>query len=207
MNKRLASIIKIFKKLYPDPQSELVFKNEYQLIVSVILSAQCTDKKVNEVTPLLFKKSRNFEELAQTRVPFVEQIIRPINYFKTKSRALVTMAKEVESRFKGKLPRTFEELTTLPGVGRKTANVLLLELGIQKALPVDTHVFRVSKRLALSNGNKPEQIEEDLKASFPSSKWRDLHHWLIFHGRRVCKAQRPLCNECALSAFCPSKRL
>jgi endonuclease III len=196
-------LLKIFVKLYPHPRSELNFKTHYQLIVSVILSAQCTDKKVNQVTPVLFKKYSSFAELGKARLNTVEKIIRPINYYKTKSKNIIAMAKIVDQELKGKLPKKHEELQKLPGVGRKTANVVLVEMG-KDALPVDTHVFRVSRRLGLAKGRNPDQVEDELKQEFKSEHWRNLHHWLIFHGRRVCKAQRPLCGECRLSDICPS---
>lgn len=190
--------------LYPDPRSELDFSNEYQLLIAVMLSAQCTDKKVNEVTRELFKEYPNFKSLGAAAVSEVEKIIRPINYFKTKSRNIVATSAEITARHKGHVPKTFDELTSLPGVGRKTANVVLGETGAVPSLPVDTHVFRVSRRLGLSSGKNPDAVEEDLKRNFPSSEWRNLHHRLIFHGRRVCKAQNPLCGECTLRALCPS---
>lgn len=197
------NLIKLFKVAYPEPSSELNFNNEYQLIVSVVLSAQCTDKKVNEVTPLLFKKFSKFKALSKATVLEVEKIIRPVNYYKTKSKNLVALAQIVESKFRGKLPQTMDELIELPGVGRKTASVVLGELGIEHTLPVDTHVFRVSQRLGLAKGKTTDAIEQQLKARFKSELWRPLHHWLILHGRKVCKAQRPLCHECSLFKICP----
>lgn len=189
------------EELYPNPASELSFRNSYQLIVAVILSAQCTDKKVNEVTPILFDRFKSFRALAQAEQKEVEQIIRPINYYKTKAKHLITMAQMVRQDFRGKLPATHDDLRKLPGVGQKTANVIQVERG-EEALPVDTHVFRVARRLGLATGTTPEKVEVDLKAGFPATTWRSLHHWLIFHGRRVCKAQRPLCPQCTLTRWC-----
>lgn len=192
------------ERLYPNPRSELDFSDEYQLVVAVMLSAQCTDKKVNEVTPSLFKSYRSFRALAKASLSDIEAIIRPVNYFKTKSKNLIAMAQVVTGEFNGQLPRTHRELIALPGVGNKTANVVLSELGVVPTFPVDTHVFRLAHRLGLSKGKTPEAVEGDLKKEFPPEEWRGLHHRLIFHGRRVCKAVNPDCKECDLRAACPS---
>lgn len=199
---KLSLIEKALFKLYPDARSELVFEGAYQLVVSVLLSAQCTDKKVNEVTPLLFKRYPSFHALARAHAPELEDIIRPINYYRTKAKHLGALAQRVVADFRGTLPTTHAELLTLPGVGQKTANVVVGELGSESSFPVDTHVFRLARRLGLSTGSHPRDVEEDLKTLFPASSWRGLHHQMIFHGRRVCKALRPLCGECALNALC-----
>lgn len=199
-------LITKLEKLYPNPRSELDFTDEYQLVVAVMLSAQCTDKKVNEVTPSLFNKYRSFRSLAKASLDDVEAIIRPINYFKTKSKNLIAMAQVVSNDCKGQLPRTHGELIALPGVGNKTANVVLSELGVIPTFPVDTHVFRLAHRLGLSKGKTPDAVEEDLKREFPPEEWRGLHHRLIFHGRRVCKAVNPNCEACDLQVVCSWKR-
>ena len=196
-------LLKILRRLYPNPASELNFRAPYELIVCVALSAQCTDKKVNEVTPLLFKRYPSFPHLAKAKSADLQRIIRPINYYRTKSKNLIAMARMVVDVFGGSLPQTIEELKRLPGVGQKTASVVICELGITPAFPVDTHVFRLAKRLALARGNTPAKVEEELKLRFHSRHWRDLHLRLILHGRRVCKAQRPLCNLCRLVTLCP----
>lgn len=201
---RKQALLREFARLYPDPQSELRFSNDYQLIVSVILSAQCTDKKVNEVTPALFKRYPSFRKLSQAKLSDVEILIRPVNYYRTKAKNLIAMAKSVCEQYRSRLPQTREELTALHGVGRKTASVILSEKGIEPAFPVDTHVFRVSRRLKLARSRDRDTVEKQVKVKFPPNTWRELHHWLIFHGRRVCKAQRPLCSQCTLSALCPS---
>ena len=198
------TLISALAALYPEPRSELNFANHYQLLISVMLSAQCTDKKVNQVTPELFGSYSSFVTLSQAKLKDVERIIRPINYFKTKSKNLIATAKEVMERFDGEVPETHEELTSLPGVGNKTANVVLGELGIEPTIAVDTHVFRVSNRLGIAKGKTPLAVEQELKQRFPIESWRELHHRLIFHGRRVCKAQNPQCKECELSRDCPS---
>jgi endonuclease III len=189
---------------YPNPQTELVFTGEYQLVICVVLSAQCTDKKVNETTPVLFTRYPSFSALAQARLRDIEHLIRPINYYRTKAKNIIGLAAQVTKEFGGKLPRTHEELLSLPGVGNKTANVVLSELGAAKTFPVDTHVFRVSKRLGLAHGGTVEQVEEELKANFKAAHWHNLHHWLILHGRRICKAPRPLCEICPLTTVCES---
>ena len=202
MLKKTEEIVAILQRLYPNPRSELNFSNEYQLIVAVVLSAQCTDKKVNQVSPILFERFPNFAALMRARLTNVEEIIRPINYYKTKAKNLIALSKLVHKAHANLLPRNFEELIALPGVGRKTANVVLGELGVAHTLPVDTHVFRVSKRLGLASAATPEKVELELQKIFPSDLWRNLHHQLIFHGRRVCIAQRPRCGECALIKLC-----
>lgn len=197
-----AKLLALLAQLYPEPRSELNFANDFELIVAVMLSAQCTDVKVNQVTPLLFKKYPTPLRLSKARIKDVEAIIRPINYFKTKSKNIIATSSILQKEYNGTLPRTHEELTALPGVGRKTANVVLGETGAAPALPVDTHVFRVARRLGLSKGKTTEAVERDLINQFPSSEWRALHHRLIFHGRRVCKARNPACSECALRLVC-----
>ncbi len=192
-------------KLYPDPHSELDFSNEYQLLIAVILSAQCTDTKVNQVTSILFQRYRDLKALSKAKLEDVERIIRPINYFKTKSKNIIATAKQIVNEHHSNLPKTRAELTALPGVGRKTANVVLGELGIEPSFPVDTHVFRLAHRLGLSEGRTPDAVEADLRRAFPPSEWRNLHHRLIFHGRRVCKARNPACGTCPLSTVCPAR--
>ena len=194
-------ILKILKELYPEVSSELDFENKYQLVVAVSLSAQCTDKRVNQETPALFKKYPDFKSLAAARISSIEKIIRPINYYKTKSKHLKAMATMVINDFGGCLPDNMPDLEKLPGVGHKTASVVMVESGVP-AIPVDTHVFRVSNRLGFSNGKNVKEVEEDLKVGFPKKTWRELHHRLIFHGRRVCKARNPLCSECEIVKLC-----
>ena len=202
MLKKTLKIVDLLQQLYPEPRSELNFKGEYQLVVAVLLSAQCTDKKVNQVTPSLFRHYPDFSALRCAKLQSVEEIIRPINYYRTKAKNLLALANAVDREFKGKLPKSFDQLIQLAGVGRKTANVVLGELGIAHTLPVDTHVLRVSNRLGLANASTPDKVEQQLRSVFPSTLWRNLHHQLIFHGRRVCIAQRPKCSECQLRKLC-----
>lgn len=202
-NRTQQEVVKIFERLYPDPKSELDFSNTFQLSIAVLLSAQCTDKKVNQVTPVLFKKYRGYDSLASARLADIEEIIRPINYYKTKSKHLIALGQQVMEKFGGSFPLVREEALSLPGIGTKTVNVILGELGVEPTLPVDTHVFRVAQRLGYARGKTPKAIEDQLKDRFPPSLWRSLHHWLILHGRRVCKAQNPLCAQCLLAEHCP----
>ncbi|HQH27212.1 MAG TPA: endonuclease III [Oligoflexia bacterium] len=199
-------LLRRLRAAYPSPQSELNFSNDYQLVVSVMLSAQTTDKKVNEITPLLFARYPSFTELSRARTAHIEQIIRPINYYRTKAKHLREMARIVQNHYLGHLPRTYNELLALPGVGNKTAKVVLCELGCAAAFPVDTHVFRVSRRLGLAVGNSPQKVEQELCQEFAPRHWRALHHWLILHGRRVCQARKPLCQECFIAEICPARR-
>lgn len=202
--KNRAFLISALADLYPDPHSELDFANEYQLLIAVMLSAQCTDKKVNQVTPTLFKTYPSFKALSQAKLSDIEKIIRPINYYKTKSKNLIACAEKVVEEFSSKVPDSHNDLTSLPGVGNKTANVILSEKGIVPAFPVDTHIFRLAHRLGLSKGKNPDAVEKDLRKAFPSSEWRNLHHRIIFHGRRVCSARAPQCGECVLQKVCPT---
>lgn len=197
-------LIKIFELEYPNPQSELNFINDYQLLISVILSAQCTDKKVNQVTPLLFKTYPSFVSLAKAELKKVENIIREVNYYRSKAKNIINTAKTITKNYKGELPLKRAELESLSGVGRKTASVVLSEKGIEPAFPVDTHVFRVSKRLGLAAEDKRDEVERELRDHFKPKMWRNMHHWLILHGRSTCKAQNPACSRCKINGLCPS---
>ena len=200
-----AQALTLFEESYPNPRSELEFRNTYQLVVAVLLSAQCTDKKVNQVTPTLFRCYDSFKSLAGATLGEIEEIIRPINYYRTKSKHLVELGKLVTEKFAGEFPLNRTDAMSLPGIGNKTANVVLGELKVEHTFPVDTHVFRVSQRLGWTKGKTPEEIEKQIKKLFAPETWRNLHHWLILHGRRVCKAPRPLCDECTLREICPKK--
>ena len=202
--KRKKLLLSALAELYPDPHSELNFKNEYQLLIAVLLSAQCTDKKVNQIIPELFTRYPTFEALSKAALTDVERIIRQINYFKTKSKHLIETGRQMVERFDSIVPKRQEELVSLPGVGRKTANVIVCEAGEVPAFPVDTHVFRLAHRLGLSEGKTTDAVEKDLRKAFPPAEWRNLHHRFIFHGRRVCKARAPNCAGCVLSSICPS---
>lgn len=195
-------LLSLLAKEYPEAASELVFTNDYQLVVAVVLSAQCTDKKVNEVTAVLFKKYPSFQKLALAAVEDIEAIIRPANYYRTKARHIRDLAETVVVQWGAELPGTISELMTLPGVGRKTANVVVSERGTEPGLAVDTHVFRLSRRLGIASGDTPGEVEDELRRAFPQETWRPLHHGLILHGRRVCPARAPKCGECVLAGIC-----
>ena len=192
--------------MYPDAITALHYKNPFQLLVAVILSAQCTDARVNVVTPELFKKFPTPESLAKLRARTLEPYIHSCGFFRMKAKSIVGASREIVARFGGKVPRTMEELLSLPGVGRKTANVVLAVAYGQAAIAVDTHVFRVANRLGLVHANTPEKVEEQLMQVVPRKLWAHAHHWLIYHGRQVCHARKPRCAECSLVDLCPSAR-
>ena len=191
-----------FKENVPVAQSELVFADPYQLIVSVILSAQCTDKRVNMVTPELFRRFPTVKHLAAAPTEDILECIRSVSYPNSKAAHLKGMAEKLLSDFGGEVPGTVQELMTLPGVGRKTANVVASIVFQEPVIAVDTHVFRVSHRLGLSRGKTPYDVEKDLEKHIPVADRAVSHHWLILHGRYVCTARAPKCGECGLSGFC-----
>jgi len=193
---------------YPDAHCELEHRNPYELTAATILSAQCTDQRVNMVTPLLFHRFPDPESLAGARQEEVEEIIRSTGFFRSKAKSLIGMAQRVTEFHDGEIPRSMEELTALPGVGRKTANVVLGNaFGIDEGVVVDTHVKRLATRMGLARGETPERIEEELMALLPRERWTLLSHLLIFHGRRVCAARKPRCEVCVVSHLCPSSRV
>lgn len=202
-NKRAQKILDELKKMHPDAGCELNYGTPFELLVAVILSAQCTDKRVNEVTKDLFKKYNTPEQYATMTPAELEPLIHSCGFFHNKAVNIIGAAKGIVDRFGGEVPKTMAELTSLPGVGRKTASVVMTVAFDEPAMPVDTHVFRVSGRLGLSHGKNPEQVEKDLKDLYPPSDWNIVHHTLIFHGRYICKALRPNCSECTLTEYCP----
>jgi endonuclease III len=192
------------KKAYPEAACALVHVNPYQLLVATILSAQCTDARVNMVTPELFRRFPDAASLANAQPDELESLIRSTGFFRAKTRNLLEMARQVVSRHDGEIPRKLEELTALGGVGRKTANVVLgTAFGIAHGIVVDTHVRRLARRLGLTSKIAPEQIERELMEVVPRSQWVDLSHRLIHHGRRICLARSPRCDDCSLSSICP----
>lgn len=198
----------VFEKLfalYPDAHCELDYQNAYQLLVATILSAQCTDQRVNMVTPSLFARYPAAAELAAAKQEDVEEIIRSTGFFRNKARNLIGMAGAVVDRHGGSIPATMDELVQLPGVGRKTANVVLGNAcGINEGVVVDTHVQRLANRLGLTSQGDPVKIEQDLMKLYERDRWTLLSHLLIWHGRRICYARKPRCAECALNTICPS---
>ncbi len=203
---RYKNIIAWFQANVPEAKSELDFMNPYEMLVAVILSAQCTDKRVNLTTPALFKAFPTAEVMAASTSEEVYTYIKSISYPNNKAKSIVGMAKKVVSDFGGVVPSTMEELLTLPGVGRKTASVVLICAFDKPAMPVDTHVFRVSNRLGLTNHSKsPEETEKILMKHIPSELLSIAHHWLILHGRYTCQARKPLCEQCGLVSWCKEK--
>ena len=195
--------INYFQEVLPSPETELLFANTYQLLVAVILSAQCTDKRVNMTTPALFAKYTDIPSLSEAEYDDVFEIIKSISFPGNKSRHLIGMAKMVMEKFGGTIPMTVEELVQLPGVGRKTANVITSVIDNQPNIAVDTHVFRVSARIGLTvNAKNPLQTELQLLKYIPTELVAKFHHWLILHGRYVCVARKPKCPECGLQAAC-----
>jgi endonuclease-3 len=191
--------------LYPDAHCELDFRSAWELVIATILSAQCTDKRVNMVTPRLFGRFPTPKALAEARPEEVEEIIKSTGFFRAKTKSIIGMANAVVERFGGEVPPRMEDLVTLPGVGRKTANVVLGNaFGINVGVVVDTHVARLSQRLGLTSETEPMKIEQALMPLLPSDRWTMLSHLLIWHGRRVCEARKPRCVACTLADICPS---
>jgi endonuclease-3 len=197
----------ILEETYPHAVTALEYKNEFQLLVAVILSAQTTDARVNMTTPPLFAKYPTPEKLARARQSDVENIIRSTGFFRMKAKNIIGCARDIVERFGGQVPREREALESLAGVGRKTASVVMAAAFNEEALAVDTHVFRVSHRLGATLGTTPRQVEEDLTALVPPKKWGDATHWLIMHGRAICKAPTPLCPRCPVNKLCPTPRI
>jgi len=200
-----AQILSLLKDAYPDARCALDHRNAYELLCATILSAQCTDVRVNLVTPRLFARYPTPADLARAEPADVEEIIKPTGFFRNKTRSLIGMAQAVVADHGREVPRTMEELRKLPGVGRKTANVVLSNAyGINEGVTVDTHVTRLSRLLGLSREADAVKIEDELMKLYPKEDWGMLSHLLIFHGRQVCIARRPRCGECVLARLCPS---
>jgi endonuclease-3 len=200
---RFRNVISYFEKAMPIAETELHFGNPYELIVAVILSAQCTDKRVNIITPPFFERFPDASSLAAATVEEVFELVKSCSYPNNKSKHLVGMAKTVVSEFRGMIPDTLEDLQKLPGVGRKTANVILSVAYSKPAMAVDTHVFRVSARIGLTTGAKnPLEAENQLVRYIPEALIHKAHHWLILHGRYVCTARKPACEECGQKPYC-----
>jgi endonuclease-3 len=205
---RAPEIRRRLEKAYPDAHCALDFTNPYELTVATILSAQCTDKRVNMVTPTLFAKYPGPAALAAAKPEDVEEIIKSTGFFRAKTKSLIGMATAVDEKHGGEIPRAMNDLVKLPGVGRKTANVVLGNaFQIDEGVVVDTHVTRVSQRLALTRQTDPVKIEQDLMKLFPREGWTLLSHLFIEHGRQVCDARKPKCEVCPLADLCPSSRV
>jgi endonuclease III len=206
--KRAAEIYELLIAEYPDAHCELDFQDPFQLAVATILSAQTTDVRVNMVTPELFDRYPDAEALANAAQEDVEEIVRTTGFFRNKARNVIGFARGLMAEHGGRVPRTIEELSELPGVGRKTANVVLGNaFGINEGVVVDTHIKRLSNRLGFTGESTPDKIERDLMELFPSERWTMLAHLLIWHGRRVCDARKPQCEACVVSHLCPASRV
>jgi endonuclease-3 len=206
--KNTLKIIRLLKKAYPDARCSLNHGSPLELLIATILSAQCTDERVNIVTADLFRKYRTCQDYIQVERTELEQDVRTTGFFRNKSKSIQGACKRIEQEYGGEVPKTMDELLSLPGVARKTANVVLGNaFGIASGVVVDTHVSRLSQRLGLTTQKQPEKIERDLIELVPKKDWVDLPHLLIYHGRKVCKARMPLCSECVLEPLCPSSLL
>lgn len=201
--RRVRRILKILGELYPQPRTALRYETPVQLLVAVILSAQCTDARVNMVTPALFARFPDAKALAEAPRDELEELIKSTGFFRMKAKHIQECCRALVEKHDGQLPRTLEELTALPGVGRKTANVVLGDVFRTPGITVDTHVKRLSRRLGLTTHTDPTKIEHDLMALVPKDRWIDFSHQLILHGRQVCSARRPRCESCALRPWCP----
>lgn len=199
-----AEQIAILGQVYKDTKPALKFRNPFELLIAVILSAQCTDVRVNITTARLFAKAPCPQDIVDMGLPALEQEIKDCGLFRNKAKNIMATCEILVREFDSKVPEDFDTLLKLPGVGRKTANVVTSIAFDRPAIAVDTHVFRVANRLKLAVGETPLEVEEGLMKAIPKELWSQAHHWLIWHGRRVCKARRPLCGECPLGEVCPS---
>ncbi|WP_330375801.1 endonuclease III [Peptoclostridium acidaminophilum] len=195
-------ILEILASEYPDAKCELSHNTPFELLVATILSAQCTDVRVNIITSDLFKMYNKPDDFASMELEKLEELIRSCGFYKNKAKNIIGASQMIIESFAGNVPDRIEELLKLPGVGRKTANVVLSNAFSKPAIAVDTHVFRVSKRIGLASGNTPDEVERELMKAIPVSMWSLAHHLLIFHGRRRCAARKPLCEGCCISQFC-----
>ncbi len=199
---RYNEIINILEETYPDAHCELIHENAFELLIATVLSAQTTDKKVNQVTEKMFKKYNTPEAFSKLNQEELEKEIREIGLYKNKAKNIIALSKMLINEYNSTVPDTMEELVKLPGVGRKTANVVLSNAFGVPAIAVDTHVFRVSNRIGLANAKDVEDTEKQLMKNIPKERWSKAHHLLIFHGRRTCFARKPNCSECTIKSYC-----
>jgi endonuclease-3 len=202
LSARARRLAKALLAAHPDAHCALRHRSAYQLLVATILSAQCTDKMVNSVTPEVFARYPSAKQLAAADSAELEALIRPTGFYRSKARSLLGMARAVVARHGGRIPRSMDDLVRLPGVGRKTANVILGNVFGVPGIVVDTHVGRIARRLGLTGNEDPEKVERDLMALFPEQHWTQLSHTLIFHGRRICSARNPRCEDCPVRSDC-----
>ena len=202
LNEKCRKIINILKKIYPDPRCTLNYNNAFELLVSTRLAAQCTDKRVNLTTPKLFSKYPDVYTMATANLEDVEKIIKPCGFFKTKARDIINLSKNIAENFDGKVPDSMEKLTSLPGIGRKTANVILAEIFHKPAIIVDTHFMRITRKLGFHDLKDATKIEFLMKKIVPENESANFSHRLVAHGREICKAVNPKCNLCDIKNFC-----
>lgn len=204
MNKKnTIELVNLLKRTYPDATCSLDFSTPFELVVAVMLSAQCTDERVNKTTPALFERCKTIQDFANINIDELEKIIHPCGFYKNKAKNIKLCAKQVLENFNGEVPHTMEELTSLAGIGRKSANVILLEVfGIAKGIAVDTHAKRISNLVGLSSQKNPEKIEQDLIKIFPAKTLKDINHLFVWHGRNTCIARNPICNICPINNLC-----
>ncbi len=205
--RRAASVVRALRNRYPDATTALTFSNPFELLVATVLAAQCTDKKVNEVTPVLFRKYKGPGEFARARRPSLEKIIKPTGFFRNKSRNLVALSKDIVEKHGAVVPDKMEDLVALRGVGRKTANVVLAGAYDTPGIIVDTHMIRIANRLRFTREKDPVKIEHDLMDVLSRKVWSDFSFMIVLHGREVCKARKPLCHICNIEKWCPSSEL
>ncbi len=206
-NERTVEIIKILRKTYPKSRTALYHETPLQILIATVLSAQCTDERVNKITPHLFKKYKTVLDFAKAKQPILEQEIRSTGFYRNKAKNIIAASKKMVENFEGKVPDNMAKLITLPGIARKTANIVLSS-GFKKAagIAVDTHVKRLSERMGLSKEKDPNKIEQDLMEIVPRKDWLDFNYMLVDHGRKICQARKPLCPECAIKHLCPSAK-
>ena len=204
MNKfNIENFIKVLKNTYPDATCSLDFKTPFQLVVAVMLSAQCTDERVNQTTPELFNKCKTIQDFIDIDLKELEKIIYPCGFYKNKAKNIKLCANQILKNFNGVVPNTMNELLTLAGIGRKSANVILLEVfGIANGIAVDTHAKRISNRIGLSSESNPEKIEQDLLKIIPKEYLKDVNHLFVWHGRKTCNSRKPLCKNCSVKEYC-----
>ena len=196
-------IVEIFKNTYPDAKCSLDFSKPFELVFAVMLSAQCTDERVNKTTPYLFSRCKTLDDFVKIDITELENIIHPCGFYKNKAKNIKICAKQLIENFNGTVPNTMKELLTLAGIGRKSANVILLEVfGIANGIAVDTHAKRISNLVGFSNQKDPQKIEQDLLKIFPKDTLKDINHLLIWHGRNTCIARNPKCESCTINSFC-----
>ena len=202
---RIAAILKSLDEVYPNAECALTHSSPWELLVATILSAQCTDVRVNMVTPELFKRFPNPAAMATANLPELEALIRTTGFFRNKAKSIQDAARKITAEFNGQVPQTLAELITIPGAARKTANVVLgVSFGKAEGVVVDTHVFRIARRLGLAKGNTPQKAEQELMKVIPQDRWIAFSHQLIHHGRQVCDARKPKCDRCNLEPLCRS---